>query len=61
MAGAPPNRHIDVPPRKAKGYQPLKDITDPPIAHYHETGRESGSAPAEYKPNVNERKHLNNG
>lgn len=62
MAGAPPNKHIDVPPpAPRKCDQPLKDITDPPIAHYHEMGKESGAAPAEKKPSYNTRKHMNRG
>ena len=61
MAGAPPNRHIDVPPRKSKGYAKLKDINDPPMNHYWETGQKSdASAPAE-KPSYKERKHMNRG
>jgi len=62
MAGAPNNRHIDVPPpAPRKCDKPLKDMTDPPMQHYWEMGDESGPAPAEKKPSYNVRKHMNRG
>lgn len=62
MAGAPNNRHIDVPPpAPRKSDQPLKDLNDPPMQHYAEMGGSTGSTPAEKKPSYNVRKHMNRG